>query len=71
MAVFFTNECKCATCQYWDGRREITSDVREVKCPDDTWGMCMGRISPVRGKKTPCYLRVPLGCYKTWYVLKD
>ena len=54
MATYWTLHKQCATCAYWNGPRQLQSDPRVVRCPDNydqAKGMCQGTQFPAqRGK---------------------
>jgi len=69
MKSFWTMKKECATCEFWDGIRKITSDPRVVDCEHGhVQGICCGNSSS-RGKQVPASMS---GCrnYKCWHCLK-
>lgn len=69
MASSWTNEHRCATCEYWGGERKVHSDPRVVD-----WfgsGMCSGQNRGRRGKQVSGGIRPGGSCWECWRCLKE
>jgi len=70
MAVLFNSGSKhCATCTYWNGRREIVSGGQSVRSIPNDKGICNNPKSSFKGKSTLADYGSCLK-YEKWQVLK-
>ena len=69
-ATFSANDRRCATCDFWRGKRKLTPDGKRVIVPDDERGFCTNGQSPLFNKIAFPGQVYPDG-YKKWRQIQD
>lgn len=70
MATAWAMKKQCATCEYWEGERQLCSDPRVVECKMSDLGLCTGPDGAYRGKKVSAGTCVGKRCWACWHCLK-
>lgn len=71
MKSFWTKKKECATCEYWDGPRQITHNPDFVECENAlVMGTCCG-VSHNRGKQVMAGQCSGGLCWRCWHCLKE
>lgn len=70
MAVSWTMDHNCATCEYWGGQRKVHSDARVVDWSGS--GVCAGQNRTYRGKQISGGIHPGGGsCWECWRCLRE
>lgn len=69
MAVSWTMDHNCATCEYWGGHRQVHSDTRVVDWSGS--GVCAGQNRGNRGKQISGGTHPGGGCWECWRCLRE
>ncbi|MSO93364.1 MAG: hypothetical protein EXQ86_08200 [Rhodospirillales bacterium] len=64
-ATFSATDRRCATCDFWRGKRKLSADGKRIIVPDDERGFCTNGQSPLSGKVAFPGQVYPDG-HKTW-----
>lgn len=68
--TYSATERRCATCDFWRGRRRLSPDGKRVITPDDERAVCANGQSPLFNKVTVPGQVFPEG-YKTWSQIQN
>lgn len=70
MATYSSPMRTCATCEYWDGPRNIKRDPKFVECPTNAAGVCLSPSSSRRSQTVRATTSGSSSCYQKWRYLK-
>lgn len=72
MTTYWAHNHQCATCEYWNGPRNLKTDSRVVEANSGSTGICMGTNRIYRGKEVRPGTKIGGGyCYCRWYCLTE
>ena len=69
MDSYWSVKKECATCEFWNGPREVTSNPKIVHAEPSAYGICCGSNKSNRGRQMRPGTSAGGSCWQKWHYL--